>query len=198
MNRFIAPAITALFIALSGCSSQNEPAVKPDPRPITAEAVGHYCSMNLIEHDGPKGQIFVRGRSDPLWFSTIRQTLAYTIMPDSPKGLDVIYVTDMAVVQNMRQPEPGSWMDARDAYYVTESSFAGGMGSEDPLPFSDLEKAKAFTTAHGGKILTFNEIPEDYILYYDMFELQSGGETAHAPMASQLQDTSDSSKADSL
>lgn len=175
MSRAITSSAAALFLALAGltlagCGSQNDASAKPEPLPITADAVGHYCSMDLIEHNGPKGQIFIRGNSEPLWFSTIRQTLAYTIMPDSPRGLDAIYVTDMAIVQNMRQPEPGSWMDARDAYFVTESTFAGGMGGEDPLPFSDRSKADEFIATHGGKILTFDEIPEDYILHYDMFQ----------------------------
>lgn len=170
MTPIIKAGLAALFLVLAGCSSQNESAVKPEPWPITADAVGHYCSMDLIEHDGPKGQVFIRGRSDPLWFSTIRQVLAYTIMPDSPRGLDAIYVTDMAIVKNMRQPEPESWMDARDAYYVTESKLPGGMGGEDPLPFSDLGKAEQFVADYGGKILTFDQIPEDYILHYDMFE----------------------------
>lgn len=170
MNRFTALLVSAVFVALAGCSSQDDPANKPEPWPITADAVGHYCSMDLIEHDGPKGQVFIRGRADPLWFSTIRQVLAYTIMPDSPRGLDAIYVTDMAIVKNMRQPEPESWMDAREAYYVTESKLPGGMGGEDPLPFSDREKAEAFISEYGGKILMFDEIPEEYILHYDMFE----------------------------
>lgn len=180
MNRLITLAIAALFITLAGCSSQEDSASKPAPLPITADAVGHYCSMDLIEHDGPKGQIFIRGHDEPLWFSTIRQTLAYTIMPDSPRGLDAIYVTDMAIVKNMRQPEPESWMDARDAYFVTESKLPGGMGGEDPLPFSDRDKAEAFIEQYGGKILTFSEIPEDYILHYDMFELNPMGDFDNA------------------
>lgn len=175
MSRTITSSVAALIVALAGltlagCGSQNDSSAKPDPHPITADAVGHYCSMDLIEHDGPKGQIFIRGNSEPLWFSTIRQTLAYTIMPDSPRGLDAIYVTDMAIVQNMRQPEADSWMDAREAYFVTESKLPGGMGGEDPLPFSDRSKAEEFAATYGGTILTFDEIPEDYILHYDMFQ----------------------------
>jgi len=169
LNGFIATLFTAILVALAGCTSQSEPENKPSPQAITIESVGHFCSMDLIEHDGPKGQIFVKGRPDPLWFSTIRQTLAYTVLPDSPKGLDAIYVTDMAIVKNMRQPEMESWMNARDAYYVTESKFSGGMGGEDPLPFSDRSKAEEFATRHGGQILKFNEISEDYILHYDTF-----------------------------
>ena len=169
--KFLSPLIVSVFLV--ACSSEETVVVKPDPLPITADAVGHFCSMDLIEHDGPKGQIFVRDREDPLWFSTIRQVLAYVILPDSPKGLDAIYVTDMAVVKNFRQPEQGSWMDARDAYFVTESRAAGGMGAEDPLPFSDLDKAKEFAEQYGGTILTFNEIPEDYILRYDFSAVET-------------------------
>lgn len=168
MNGSLITLLVTLLVALAACTSQNEPAEKPDPQAITAESVGHFCSMDLVEHDGPKGQIFIRGKTDPLWFSTIRQTLAYTILPDSPKGLDAIYVTDMAIVKDMRQPEAESWMNARDAYFVTESKMAGGMGGEDPLPFSDRRKAEEFAAKYGGTILKFSEISEDYILYYDM------------------------------
>lgn len=169
--KFIPIIIVSVFLV--ACGSEDTVAVKPDPLPITADAVGHFCSMDLIEHDGPKGQIFVKDREDPLWFSTIRQVLAYVILPDSPKGLDAIYVTDMAIVKNMRQPEQDSWMDAREAYFVTESRAAGGMGAEDPLPFSDLDKAKQFAEQYGGKILTFKEIPEDYILRYDFSSVET-------------------------
>lgn len=175
MNGFIVTSLVAMLLALAGCSSQSDPENKPDPQAITTESIGHFCSMDLIEHDGPKGQIFVKGRTDPLWFSTIRQTLAYTILPDSPKGLDAIYVTDMATVKNMRQPEVESWMNARDAYYVTESKFSGGMGGEDPLPFSERKKAEEFVASHGGQILKFNEMSEDYILHYDMLAPITGG-----------------------
>lgn len=162
-------SIVALSVFLAGCSGNAEESVPPAPQEITQDSVGHFCGMDLIEHNGPKGQVFVKGSELPLWFSTIRQVMAYTILPDSPKGLSAIYVTDMSKVQNLSQPEPGTWMKAVDAYYVTESRQEGGMGGEDPLPFSDEAQALAFILEHGGRIQRFGEMSEDYILHYDVF-----------------------------
>lgn len=161
--------ILAFSMFLSACSGSAEESVPPPPKEITLDSVGHFCGMDLIEHDGPKGQIFIKGSERPLWFSTIRQVMAYTILPDSPKGLSAIYVTDMSKTQNLRQPEAGSWMKATEAYYVTESRSQGGMGGEDPLPFSDKTHALAFIQEHGGRIQRFGEMSEDYILHYDVF-----------------------------
>ena len=36
------------------------------------------------------------------------------------------------------------WIDAKKAYYVIESSFIGGMGAEDALPFADKAQAEKF------------------------------------------------------
>jgi len=156
-----------VFLMLSGCSPSMEAGAPPAARPITEDAVGYFCSMDLMEHEGPKGQIFIRGQADPLWFSTIRQTLAYTLLPDSPKGLDAIYVTDMGVATDLRQPGPETWIDARRAYYVAESRQIGGMGGEDPLPFGTREQAETFVDTHGGHIFAYEDIPEDYILHYE-------------------------------
>lgn len=162
-------SIVVLSVFLAGCSGNAEESVPPPPQEITLDSVGHFCGMDLIEHDGPKGQIFVKGSQQPLWFSTIRQVMAYSILPDSPKGLSAIYVTDMSKAQNLHQPEDGSWMKAVDAYYVTESRYQGGMGGEDPLPFSEETQALAFIQEHGGRIQRFGEMSEDYILHYDVF-----------------------------
>lgn len=167
LNKYFSIVVISLF--LSGCSGNTDEVVPPTPQEITQDSVGHFCGMDLIEHDGPKGQIFVKGNDKPLWFSTIRQVMAYSILPDSPKGLSAIYVTDMSKVENLHQPETGSWMKAVDAYYVTESSFQGGMGGEDPLPFSNEAQALAFIQEHGGRIQRFGEMSEDYILHYDVF-----------------------------
>ena len=36
-------------LALAGCS-EKETAKVPAPHRMTAEAVGHYCGMNVLEH----------------------------------------------------------------------------------------------------------------------------------------------------
>jgi copper chaperone NosL len=50
--------------------------------------------MTLGEHPGPKGQIFVRDRAEPYWFATVRETVAFTLLPEMPKGIVAIYVSD--------------------------------------------------------------------------------------------------------
>ncbi|NYT60994.1 nitrous oxide reductase accessory protein NosL [Alcaligenaceae bacterium] len=162
-------AVAALIaIALSGCSGEDKAlAVAPVAQEVTFDAVGHYCGMNLVEHAGPKGQIFVNGRDKPVWFTTIKQVFAYTILPDEPKGIAAIYVHDMGRATNWDQPEDGSWIDARKAFYVIESQFIGGMGAEDALPFGEEAKAQEFAKKHGGRVAVFADIPENYVLNHE-------------------------------
>lgn len=165
--RHIAAAVMATLV-LAGCSGEDKKlAVAPPAQEVTIEAVGHYCGMNLVEHAGPKGQIFVNGRENPVWFTAIKQVFAYTILPEEPKGISAIYVQDMARANNWDQPEAGLWIDARKAFYVIESRFIGGMGAEDALPFGDEAKAQEFAQKNGGRVLSFADIPENYILHHD-------------------------------
>ncbi|QVQ27137.1 nitrous oxide reductase accessory protein NosL [Achromobacter deleyi] len=155
--------ILALLLALSACRGEDPRAETPAPSAITAEAVGHYCGMTLQDHAGPKGQIFVRGSSAPVWFSSIKQVFAYTLLPEEPKGISAIYVNDMAAAGPDGAADPASWIDAKLAYYVIEGSFVGGMGAADAMPFSDKTRALAFAQAHGGRVVSFSEMPEDYV-----------------------------------
>ena len=103
--------------------------------------------MVLNDHAGPKGQIFVRGRAGPVWFSSIKQVFAYTMLPEEPKGLLAVYVNDMATAGADGAPDPAVWIDARQAYYVIEGGYIGGMGAEDAMPFSDQARAQDFAAA---------------------------------------------------
>ena len=130
---------------------------------MSADAVGHYCGMVLNDHAGPKGQIFVRGRAGPVWFSSIKQVFAYTMLPEEPKGLLAVYVNDMATAGADGAPDPAVWIDARQAYYVIEGGYIGGMGAEDAMPFSDQARAQDFARRHGGRVAAFSEVPERYV-----------------------------------
>ncbi|MFC3874400.1 nitrous oxide reductase accessory protein NosL [Neisseria musculi] len=152
----------ALALAACGAKPESSP---PAPQPITERSVGHYCTMNLSEHVGPKAQIFLNGKPDkPVWFSTIKQMFGYTKLPEEPKGIAAIYVTDMGKVSDWRTPNADNdWVDARKAYYVIESGFIGGMGAEDALPFADKAQAQKFAAEKGGRVVAFGEIPDEYI-----------------------------------
>lgn len=157
--------MAACIAALTACGAKQESAPLPEPQAISNESVGHYCTMNLAEHVGPKAQIFLNGKPDkPVWFSTIKQMFGYTKLPEEPKGIAAIYVTDMGQVSDWSKPNAdAAWIDAKKAYYVIESGFIGGMGAEDALPFADKAKAEQFVKEKGGKVVQFDNMPEAYI-----------------------------------
>jgi len=127
-------------LALAACGEEKD-AAPPPPAALTQDAIGHYDHMAVLDHDGPKGQIFVKGRDKPFWFSSVRDTVAFTLLPEEPKDIRAIYVQDIARAQNWRDPGPQSWMDARTAHYVIGSKRMGGMGQPEAVPFSAREAA---------------------------------------------------------
>lgn len=162
-SRTILPGLLLVsLLAMAGCSPK-EPVPAPPPQEISLDAVGHYCSMNLVEHAGPKGQIFIEGRSEPVWFTTIKQVFAYTLLPEEPKAINGIYVNDMGKSNNWNQPDTGAWIDARKAWYVIESDYVGGMGSEDAVPFGEKAQAQSFSAKHGGRVVAYSDVPEEYV-----------------------------------
>ncbi|MEQ4618908.1 MAG: nitrous oxide reductase accessory protein NosL [Corticimicrobacter sp.] len=153
------------LVGLVACGGEEATKDVPPPHAVTEDAVGYFCSMNLLEHSGPKGQVLVPGEDRPVWFSTVRQTVAYTMLPESPRVLSAVYVSDLSQVEDWRRVDPDAWVEARSAWFVVESTATGGMGGEDPMPFSDRASAEKFAQQHGGRVLAFNDLTEDYILY---------------------------------
>lgn len=157
----------ALFIVLAvlaaGCDGKPAASV-PQPQEITADAIGRYCGMALAEHSGPKGQIFVAGISDPIWFSSVHDAIAFTLLPEEPKDIAAIYVTDVGKVSNWDSPEPGSWVDARKAWFVVGSARTAGMGGSELVPFGREADAKGFAAREGGRVVRFDQIPRGDVL----------------------------------
>ncbi len=169
----IALALVAPLL-LAGCG--EKPAAQlPPPLRMTADAVGHYCGMNVLEHPGPKGQIFAASLMEPVWFSSVRDTLAFTMLPDEPKDIEAIYVSDMGKATSWDKPGAENWVDARQAFFVIGSDARGGMGAAEAVPFSTEAAAAAFVEDHGGRTVRFEAVPRDYILE------QQAGSGAHAP-----------------
>lgn len=153
-----------VIAALAACGETQDNADLPSPQEPTPEAVGHYCGMIVVDHAGPKGQIFLEDEPEPIWFSSVRDTLAFTMLPEEPKTVVAIYVNDMAKARNWDQPEPATWVDATQAVFVVGSDARGGMGARETVPFSTREAAEGFRSAHGGSIYPFGEIPEHFVL----------------------------------
>ena len=161
--KFLAPTLFAvLALALTACGDEADKP-KPAAQKLTGEHIGYYCNMVVVEHRGPKGQIHLEGQEAAIWFSSARDTIAFTMLPEEPKNIAAIYVNDMTG-GNWDSVEPGNWIDAHSAFYVLGSDKAGGMGAPEAIPFSREDAAARFAEKHGGHVATFDAIPEDYIL----------------------------------
>ncbi|WP_440997427.1 nitrous oxide reductase accessory protein NosL [Arhodomonas sp. SL1] len=158
-------AVTALLCGLGtamivGCQPEESgrPPAAVEP---TREAITYYGRMILVDHRGPKAQIHLGGADEPLWFSQVRDAVAFTLSPEESSDIAAIYVTDMARADGWAQPQ--QWIAAEEAVYVIDSECRGGMGALEAVPFSQREAAEAFIELHGGEPVAWDEIPADYI-----------------------------------
>ncbi len=148
---------------LTGCQDEGE-LPKPAAIALTPEAAGYYCQMTVLEHDGPKAQIHLTGHLHPLWFTQVRDAVAFMHSPEEAKNIAAIYVNDMGSAENWKEPGFDNWVDADQAWFVVESRQAGGMGAPEAIPFGTEEGAQKFAEANGGRVLRLRDIPADYVL----------------------------------
>ena len=156
-------ALAVCLVLLSGCL-EEEQAAAPPPVTMTADALGHYCQMMLIEHPGPKGQVHLAGQVHPLFFSQVRDAIAYERMPEQNGRITAIYVNDMGAARSWAEPGEDNWILASEAYFVAGSSAVGGMGAPELVPFSERAAAQAFALAKGGRLLSLPEVADEDVL----------------------------------
>ncbi|EFI49994.1 nitrous oxide reductase accessory protein NosL [Afipia sp. 1NLS2] len=161
--------IAAVAITLAACN-QDESASAPPPISLKDDALGVFCGMNVLEHPGPKGQIITASRIDPYWFTSVRDTVAFTLMPDQPRDIRAIYVSDMGVAPSWEEPGATNWINARKAFFVIESRRRSGMETDEAVPFGNRAAADAFVASNGGRIVSFDQIPKTYVLGGDTSE----------------------------
>jgi copper chaperone NosL len=155
-------------LLLGGCNqNENASATLPPPVALDSQAMGVFCGMDVVEHPGPKGQIIVGSRIDPFWFTSARDAVAFTLMPDQPRDIRAIYVSDMGHAPSWEEPGATNWVDARKAFFVIGSRKQGGMGAAEAVPFGERAAADAFAARNGGSVVTFAEIPPAYVLGSD-------------------------------
>ncbi|WP_186420268.1 nitrous oxide reductase accessory protein NosL [Bosea sp. CS1GBMeth4] len=163
MRVLVISAVLAVGLGLGGCNEQKA-AETPPPHELTQVAMGHYCGMNVLEHPGPKGQIILASRLQPVWFSSARDTLSFTMLPEEAKDIRAIYVSDMGKAPSWEEPGAANWIDARKAAFVIGSRMKGGMGADEAVPFSDRSAAEKFALENGGRVVAFPEVPKGYVL----------------------------------
>ncbi|MGT2445113.1 nitrous oxide reductase accessory protein NosL (plasmid) [Ensifer adhaerens] len=155
--------VAAALALLSACNEDVAQSIVPQD--MTPETLGHYCQMNLLEHPGPKAQIFLEGSPAPLFFSQVRDAIAYARGPEQIAPILVIYVNDMgAAGATWDQPGDGNWIAADKAFYVVGSARRGGMGAPEAVPFSSRDEAAAFVLAEGGQVLALADITDAMVL----------------------------------
>lgn len=158
-----AALLLAAATGLAAC--QQQVAQDTAPREMTAETLGYYCQMNLLEHPGPKAQVFMKGYAAPLFFSQVRDAIAYIRAPEQVAPILAVYVNDMgATGATWDVPGEGNWIVADTAFYVLGSTAEGGMGAPEAVPFSSRERAEAFAQAEGGHVLKLADIDDHDVL----------------------------------
>lgn len=162
--RFKVLATLVLSVSLVACKQGVDSDAVPLAAQITAESTGHFCHMFLAEHDGPKSHLFLADQEEPIWFTEVNQLFAFNFLPEEPGNIVAMYVNDATGISDWTDPSSNiNWINAKAAFYVIESSFVGGMGSKDAVPFKDRTIADAFVAEHGGRVIMFDEMPEDFV-----------------------------------
>lgn len=161
MNRLVLPL--ALLLALAACKKE----VVQDTGPVefTDQTIGHYCQMNLDEHPGPKAQVHLEAIPDPLFFSQVRDAIAFSRAPEQIAPILAIHVNDMGRPgATWDLPGEGNWIEAETAWFVLGSRREGAMGAPEAIPFSTREAADAFAGAEGGQVMRLADIPDEMVL----------------------------------
>jgi copper chaperone NosL len=153
--------LTALLLALVLSACGEEEQATPSAHKLDPGATGYYCGMLLGEHAGPKGQILLKSRKEPIWFSSARDTFTFLQLPEEPKDVAATYVSDMAKAASWDSPGAENWVAAEGALYVVGSDREGGMGGPEAVPFSDEAAAQKFIQEHGGRIVKFEEAKKE-------------------------------------
>jgi copper chaperone NosL len=162
----LAISLKLMSFAMAGCHEKKSEALPP-PRTLTAEATGHYCGMALVEHPGPKGQIILASRNEPVWFSSARDAFSFTMLAEESKDVLAVYVSDMGKAPSWEKPGADNWVEAHHAFFVIGSRKQGGMGAPETVPFSERFAADKFAQTNGGRVVSFAEVPPDYVLGSD-------------------------------
>lgn len=155
------PLLMLGLLALSACKGEAPP---PPAVSMTDEAIGYYCQMNLAEHPGPKAQIHLDGLLAPIFFSQVRDAIAYLRMPEQDYKITAIYVSDMGAAVDWDNPGVDNWITAQDAYFVMDTDRFGGMGAPEAVPFGALDAATAFAQSANGTIMRLDDIPDAAVL----------------------------------
>jgi copper chaperone NosL len=169
-------AVLLLAVALIlGACREDEASALPPAVAMTEEALGHYCQMNLVEHPGPKAQVHLSGMQAPIFFSQVRDAVAYMRMPEQSHAIAAVYVSDMSRAPSWEDPGKENWIAVDAVHFVVGAETPGGMGAPELVPFSQRADAEAFAARQGGAVVSLGEISDDEVLAPVEFQTDADG-----------------------
>ena len=151
-------ALLALLLAmpmLSCGGGANEEAAHAARAP-DGEARCPVCGMKVLGWPGPKGQLFMQGSDQPLFFDNTVDLMRYLLHPDHKSRARQAYVQDMSQA-DWDQPDVAPWIDARKAWFVAGHSRMGSMGPT-LASFADRDAAEHFVAQYQGELLGYAAI----------------------------------------
>ncbi len=149
---------------LAGCQDEAVESRTVEAVTLNEDAIGHFCQMQVLAHEGPKAQISLSGSNERLWFTQVRDGIAYFKSPEQSAEITSFYVNDMGVAPSWAKPGTDNWITAQDAFFVVGSDARGGMGAPELVPFASKSKAEKFIAERGGKVMLLSEIPAATVL----------------------------------
>jgi len=153
MKSWIASAALVALLLLGACGRDEAPL--PKPLEPDEQSVAYFCHMNLTEHDGPKGQAFLRGQDRPYWFASPGEAFTFLQTEVMSGELLALYVNDMSQ-GSWEHPAAGAWIEIHKASFVLDSSRTAAMGGPEPVPFADKTAAETFAKQYGGHVVDFD------------------------------------------
>lgn len=151
-------ASLGLVAGLAGCDSGSGQA--RGPAEIGPGTACHLDGMLLADYPGPKAQMIVAGRAEPMFFCDTMELFNTVLAGEQALKIEGLYVQDMG---RAKWEEPrGHWIDARQGWYVLGSKRHGSMG---PTIASYALEADAQRHAadYGGKVLPYAQITRDMV-----------------------------------
>ncbi|MBF0399512.1 MAG: nitrous oxide reductase accessory protein NosL [Magnetococcales bacterium] len=145
-------SVLPLLLAACGAAQEQTPTALEPAKDTKAT----FCGMTLAEHPGPKGQIHVAGET-VAWFSSVKDAFSYMKNEGATRRILAFYVNDMDRA-DWQHPQPGTWIAAKGAYFLLDSSKTSGMDVSEIIPFGNREAAQKWRESYGGRVLTYGEV----------------------------------------
>jgi copper chaperone NosL len=153
--------IVSAFLFFS-CSKREESAqVLHEAVVIESSDECHLCGMLISNFSGPKGELFRKGITEAdgksvKKFCSTRDMFSFYLDPENQRNVTTMLVHDMSK-SPWDTPNDDYFIDARNAWFVADSSKTGAMG-KTLASFSKEADAQAFADDFGGKVISFSQV----------------------------------------